>query len=326
MSAQPTVSVVIPALNDSPALPLAVASLLEQSRSVSHIVIAVGPSSDGTLDVAAQLANDHATVQVIDNPTGRTPNGLNLAIAATTGDVIVRVDARSVLPPDYVANALELMDETGAANVGAVQRPVGHAPIQRAIAAAMNSRLGSGGVAYRNGTAPQQVDTAYLGVFDRAALAEVGGYDESFRRNQDAELNERLNRAGHQVWVDPRLVVDYQPRRTLRALWSQFWQYGWWRRKTAKKHPGSLRPRQMVPPLVIVAVLLGLVASLWIPWAAMVPVGYVAVMLATSLSTSGLRLGERLAMAAALLTMHVSWAAGFVASSVALVFAKPSRQ
>jgi len=311
----------MPARNDAQALPIAVRCCLQQQPAgVDEIVIAAGPSHDGTETLARQLANEYAAVRVVDNPTGKTPAGLNLAIQASTGDVVVRVDARSKLPVDYVANALETMLDTGAANVGAVQRPVGDTPTQRSIAAAMRSWFGSGGPAYRSGTTRRKVDTAYLGVFNRDALLEVGGFDEGFIRNQDAELNQRLKRAGHEIWLDPRLVVDYRPRASLRTLASQYWQYGWWRRRTSLRHRGSLRLRQLLPPVFVAGLVMATVASLWQPWSLVVPVGYLLSTLAIGLTASGLSVGERIGMAAALVTMHFSWAAGFISCSVQQLF------
>lgn len=315
---QPSVGVVIPARNDAKGLPRAVATVLAQAGvHVDVITVAVGPSSDETEDVAAQLAREHGVVQVIANPSGRTPEALNLAIEATDADVIARVDARSQLPSDYLANALETMTDTGAGNVGAIQRPVGDTTTQRGIAAAMASRFGTGGAAYRGTTERKQVDTAWLGVFRRDALVAVGGYDESFTRNQDAELNLRLNAQGHEVWVDPRMVVDYRGRSSLRQLSSQYWQYGWWRQLTVRKHPGSLRGRQALPAAGVagIVVLAGMGAFWSRRW--FLPIaGYGGALIAIGLSqgTGGLR--ERLTMSGALATMHVSWGAGFLASYV----------
>ena len=274
----------------------------------------VGPSRDGSRDVASAIATENGQVQVIDNPSGRTPDALNLGIANAHSDVVVRVDAHAVLPPMYVANALETIEATGAGNVGAVQVPVGDTPAQRAIAAAMSSWLGTGGAAYRHGTSIARVDTAYLGVFRRDALLEVGGYDQAFVRNQDAELNARLNQAGHQVWLDPRLRVEYRPRTSLRALAWQYWQYGWWRQRSARKHR-SLALRQFVVPSAVVGVAGSVVAvGLGVTWAAVVPAVYLVAIGSSVLVVRGLSVTERLTMGAALVTMHASWGTGFLAS------------
>lgn len=309
------VATITPVLNDGASLRDAVESILSQT-AVDHVVLAVGPSSDSSLEVAAQLAREDERVLVIENPAGRTASALNLAIAATDADVIVRVDSRAVLPSDYVEHALETLADTGAGNVGAVQNPVGHSRTERAIANAMRSRAGSGGVAYRGSGEARQVDTAWLGAFRRVALDEVGGYDERFIRNQDAELNIRLNKAGHQVWFDPRLVVDYRPRPTLGKLARQYFEYGRWRFRTIRKHPDSAKLRQLAAPVIVIGLAISVVLALiWSPLLWLIPGAYLASVVLAGLVSSGPIL-ERLLTGAALLTMHVSWGSGFLLSAL----------
>lgn len=307
----------IPARNDGAALAAAVDSVRDQTVVVDAIVIAVGPSTDDTYRVAQELDAVHPEVRAVDNPTGLTAAGLNLAIAAIDTDVVVRVDARSVLPQGYVEHALESLIETGAANVGAIQHPVGHTATERAIAAAMTSRLGTGGAAYRHGGERREVDTAYLGAFTREALRQVGGYDERFIRNQDAELNARLRSAGLSVWLDPRLVVEYRPRPSISELAKQYWEYGRWRRETIRSHPESLRLRQVAAPVLVVGLILCLVLAALASPAFLIPLGaYVLVLLLTGIVSGDGSIGARLKMALALGVMHISWGSAFLVSLV----------
>lgn len=310
-----TVSVVIPVRNDADALANAVSSvLMQQPDVVAEIVVVVGPSVDGSEAVAAQLQTEIDRLIVVENPSGKTPQALNLGIDHSTGDVVVRVDARSTLPLDYVANALESLDATGAGNVGAMQIPVGDAPTQRAIAAAMLSLAGSGGVSYRTGVKLRRVDTAYLGAFRRDALEDVGGFDITFVRNQDAELNARLNRAGHHVWLDPRLRVDYRPRPSLRHLASQYWQYGWWRQRSIRKHR-SAALRQALVPIMVLAMFGSVIAlAMGFLWALAVPVLYLVLLAGAAIFARGLTIVERPMVIAALVVMHFCWGSGFIAS------------
>lgn len=309
------VATITPVRNDGADLPTAVASILRQAE-VTEIVLAVGPSNDQSLAIAEQLASADERIVVIESPTGRTADALNLAIAASEAEVIVRVDARAVLPPHYVEHALETLRATGAGNVGAAQNPVGNTRVERAIANAMRSPAGSGGVAYRGAGSARRVDTAWLGAFRREALDEVGGYDERFIRNQDAELNIRLNKAGHEVWFDPRLIVDYRPRPTLRTLARQYFEYGRWRFRTIKKHPDSAKLRQMAAPAIVVGLAVSLVLALvWSPLFWVIPGAYVAAVIIVGLLSSG-SLVERLLTGAALCTMHLSWGTGFLLSAL----------
>ena len=309
------VSVVIPARDSAATLADAVQAVVTQRPAPVEVVIAVGPSRDDTAEVAARLAEEHpGLVRTVPNPSGRTPEALNIAIAATSGPVVARVDAHCVLPTGYLAAALATLHRSGAGNVGAVQRPVAGSGFARAVAAAMGSPLGTGGASYRAGQEAGPVDTAYLGVFRREALEAVGGYDPTFVRNQDAELNLRLARAGYPVWLEPRMVVAYRPRGSVRALARQYLGYGRWRRRTGRTHPGSLRPRQLIPPVVVVALGLSAVLSTALRDARPVALaggGYLGVLTGAALRAAD---GPRdvPGVALALGTMHTSWGVGFL--------------
>lgn len=287
------VTVVIPARDAASSLAAAVASALDQTRPVEEIVIAAADPATraeaqrlATADLAPGAVAQHSEAQyseasagphviVVDNPAGGTSAGLNAGIAAATGDIIVRLDAHARLPRTYVAVACATLDETQAANVGGRQVPVASSGFARAVAAAMRSPLGAGGAAYRTGSTPGPVDTVYLGVYRRDALEQVGGFDERFVRNQDAELNVRLAAAGLTVWFDPRLEVAYEPRDSLAGLARQYFEYGRWRCATARTHRGSLRARQMAAPTVVVGLIAAAVAAVAFgaPWLLALAVG-----------------------------------------------------
>ena len=202
----PTVSVVVPVRNEGPYLERAVTSILAQAYPRRFdVCLAVGPSDDDTGAVAARLASSDDRVQVVANPAGITPAGLNAAIAATEGSIVVRVDGHAELSDGYIRQAVLTMCRTGAVNVGGRQVPRPGAPFEEAVAAATTSRLGTGGAAYRVGGTAGPVDTVYLGVFDRAAGDEVGWFDETLIRNQDYELNIRLRAAGGTIWFSTRI-------------------------------------------------------------------------------------------------------------------------
>lgn len=311
------VAVVVPVRNDAAALAGAVATIAAQDCRVVEIALAVGPSDDDTAAVAARLAAADPRITVVDNPSGATPTALNAAIAATTAPVVVRVDARSELPAGYIHRAVETLARTGAANVGGVQHAVGTTPTQRAVAAAMTSPVGVGGARFHRGGDEGPVDTVYLGVFRRDALASVGGFADDMIRNQDYELNWRLRQAGHVVWFDPALVVDYAPRSTLGALARQFFQYGRWRRETLHRHPRSLKTRQLAAPVATLAVPAALAAALTgVRPAWTVPAGYVAVLIAGAVGAPGsLRPGDRARLPAVFAVMHFAWGSGFLVGS-----------
>ena len=301
----PSVSVVIPALNAADKIGAALSSISSQEyENISEVIVAAG--DDDTLRVAKDLG-----AIVVHNPSGRTPDALNLGIGLATGDVVVRCDAQSVLPDSYVSTAVETLVRTGAVNVGGMQVPVGTTFWERAIAAAMASPIGAGDARYRTGGIEGPAETVYLGVFDRERLDALGGYDSGFARNQDYELNHRIIESGGVVWFNPALKVEYRPRGSLRELWDQYFQYGQAKKLFARRHPGSLRWRQLAPPLLVIGLLLSLIASfLWF-WALAVPAAYLtAIILGTLVMPRRLR--ANVGTILALTTMHIAWGLGFL--------------
>lgn len=313
MSTLPPVSAVMPVRDDAQALPAAVASLLTQRYDGAlELIMGVGPSADETEAVAAALAREDDRVTVVPNPSGGTAAGLNAALAAANGEVIVRIDAHCELPPDYVSTAVATLQRTNAGNVGGIQQAAGATGYEQAVAAAMTSRFGVGDAKFHYGGAEGPVDTVYLGVFRAAALREVGGFDETLRRNQDYELNWRLREAGQLVWFDPDLVVRYQPRSTLRGLASQYFQYGQWKQEMLRRHPTSLRARQVVAPLTVIGVAAGLAGvATGRRWMGTAPAVY-ATAVTVAAAAAGRSMPERLRLLHVFPTMHLSWGLGFL--------------
>ncbi|MEM9466037.1 MAG: glycosyltransferase family 2 protein [Actinomycetota bacterium] len=308
-----SLSVMIPALNAGSVIDRCLDAVLAQDVDLDFdVVVSVGPSTDDTAARVDARAAADARVRRIDNPTGATPVALNRAIQSSQGDLVVRVDAQAELPAGYLRRIVETAEKTGAANVGGIQRAVGDAPWSRAIAAAMRSRFGVGPAQFRSGSHEGATDTVYLGGFRRAALDHVGGYDESLIRNQDYELNYRLRKAGFVVWLDPELVVDYTPRPSLASLWSQYRQYGKWKRIVVTRSPRSVRLRQLAAPSLVlglmVSVVLGVAGN---PLGLIVPLIYLVAVAGFAARPRG---ASRRRVALAFIAMHLAWGFGFLFS------------
>jgi succinoglycan biosynthesis protein ExoA len=302
----------MPVRDEAEHLDVAVAAVLAQDYpGTVEVCLAVAPSQDGTERIARELAARHAGVGVVDNPPGTTPSGLNAAIAATTGAVLVRVDGHAELSPGYIRRAVETMRRTGAVNVGGIQRAEGVTEFERAVAAAMTSRFGTGDATFHYGGSEGPTDTVYLGVFDRAALEAAGGFDEALTRNQDYELNIRLRQAGGIVWFDPVLWARYRPRDSLRGLARQYFEYGRWKREVVRRHPTSVRWRQAAPPALVAALGGSVVLAVARRRALAVPAAYAAAVAGAAILTA--RSGRQAARLALIFpTMHLSWGAGFL--------------
>ncbi|MFI6506805.1 glycosyltransferase family 2 protein [Streptosporangium sp. NPDC050855] len=321
----PPISIVIPVLNEERHLREAVRQVLSQRYAGPiEVVLAIGPSRDRTQEVADEIAADDPRVVVVPNPTGRTPNALNAAIAASSNEIVARVDGHAMLPDDYLQIAVETLEETGADNVGGVMAAEGVTPFEQAVARAMTSKIGVGGARFHTGGTAGPADTVYLGVFRRSALERVGGYDEHFQRAQDWEMNHRIRESGGLVWFQPRMRVSYRPRPDLGALARQYFHYGRWRRVVARTHEGTINLRYLAPPLAVLAILAGLLVSPFFWPGLLIPGGYVAAILAGSAVTgSGLPAPALARLPLVYMTMHMSWGWGFLTSPRRL--GKPER-
>jgi glycosyltransferase involved in cell wall biosynthesis len=289
-----------------------------------EVVIAVGPSSDRTSEIARVLAETESRIRLVDNPAGRTPNGLNAAIKASSHDIIVRVDGHGLLSDDYIRRAVETLEETGAANVGGIMQAEGETDFERAVARAMTSPFGIGSVAFHVGGEAAPADTVYLGTFRRDVLDRLGGYDEHFIRAQDWELNYRIRKSGETIWFTPELTVTYRPRPNLRAVASQFFRSGQWRREVVRHYPETANVRYLAPPIVVVAIGIGVIAGIaallgapgWLALGWLAPGLYgVGVLAASAFEARALPARARAWLPAVLATMHLSWGLGFLLST-----------
>jgi len=320
----PGVSYVMPVLNEVDHIEAAIDSLTAQDYPGEfEIVLALGPSVDGTNDVIQQMALVDPRIRSIPNELGSTPGGLNAAIRASTHPIVVRVDAHSVLPTDYTSIAVETLQRTGAANVGGIMKAEGFSAFEKAVAHAYGAPEGLGGTPHHVGGKEGPAETAYLGVFQRSKLVEVGLFDENIKRGQDWELNRRLRGAGGVVWFTPDLQVVYRPRSNLRTLSRQFVATGIWRGELARRFGTANSLRYFVPPLAVVGIIVGLVlgavglANLgnWAGWLALgfiVPAVYALFVMLASLraARSGLRSG--LWYLVVLPCIHFGWGIGFI--------------
>ena len=320
------VSFVMPVLNERSYLRRAVETVLEQEvHGPVEVVLALGPSSDGTTQLAQELAAEDPRIVLVDNPAADIPVGLNAAIRASSHPTIVRVDAHSELAPGYTERALATLARTRAGNVGGVMRADGRTPFQRAVARAYNSRIGLGGGAYHGGEREGEAESAYLGVMRRSVIEEVGLFDESIRRGEDWELNLRIRGAGYRVWFDPTLSVTYWPRESWTRLVRQFFATGTWRGELVRRYGLSNSLRFFAPPALVLAVLVAVVVgvlqltvlgSIPLIWAVLsygAVAAYVLLILVVAIGPGGGRgLRDKLWTLAVLPTMHLSWGTGFL--------------
>jgi glycosyltransferase involved in cell wall biosynthesis len=316
----------MPVLNEENYLEAAVLAILSQDyEGPIQVVLALGPSTDNTNDVAARICAGDSRVSSVPNPTGRTPEGLNAALAATTQEIVVRVDAHSELSDGYIRLAVETLQRTGADNVGGIMGARGVTKFEKAVAAAMTSPLGVGSASFHIGGIEGPAETVYLGVFKRSALDRVGGYDPAFTRAQDWEMNYRIRATGGTVWFNPDLFVTYRPRPNVFKLAKQYFEYGSWRHEVMRRHPDTRRTksalRYFAPPLAVTLIVIGkilgsigFVLGNALVWGYIFPLGYLALTLLSSLTLVKRARGGALWLPIVLMTMQISWGLGFLTS------------
>lgn len=322
LSSWPPVSVVMPVLNEERHLEEAVGRVLDQEYPGElEVVLAIGPSKDKTHQIAERLAEADKRITIVDNPSGKTPSGLNTGIAHARHDIVVRVDGHGVLTQGYITRAVEVLHESGADNVGGVMAAEGRTPIEMAVACAYRSRLGLGASTFHQGGKPGPADTVYLGVFRRAALERVGGFDESMHRAQDWELNYRIRKTGGLIWFSPDLSVTYRPRSRLRDVAKQFFHTGQWRREVIRRHPETANKRYLAPPVAVILLALGTILGIIglatgvsiLDIGFLAPLGYALLLLVGS-AMEGRYLPWKAIFWLPLVcaTMHISWGLGFL--------------
>ena len=322
----------MPVLNEENYLEAAVLAILSQDyEGPIQVVLALGPSTDRTNEVAARIGAGDSRVSSVPYPTGRTPVGLNAALAATTQEIVVRVDAHSELSDGYIRLAVETLQRTGADNVGGIMGARGVTKFEKAVAAAMISPLGVGSASFHTGGIEGPAETVYLGVFMRSALERVGGYDPAFTRAQDWEMNYRIRTTGGKVWFNPDLFVTYRPRPNVFKLAKQYFQYGSWRHEVMRRHPDTRRAksalRYFAPPLAVALIVIGkILGSIGfvmnsfydkdsaLIWGYIFPLGYLALTLLSSLTLVKRARSGALWLPIVLMTMQMSWGIGFLTS------------
>ena len=261
----PTVSVIVPCRNEKDYIENSIRSILAQEPPPGgfEVIVADGMSDDGTRDILKRLTEEDSRLRVVDNPERIIPAGLNSAIRAAHGKIIVRMDAHTDYAPDYVRQCFAVLHETGADNVGGPWIAEGKGFIGRAIAAAFQSAFAVGGALCHRSDYEGTLDTVYLGCWPIEVFERIGLFDEEFVRSEDDEFNLRLTRAGGKIWQSPRIKSWYHPRESLGSLLQQQVQYGYWKVRVIQKHKIPASIRHLIPGCFVLSLIFLALASPW---------------------------------------------------------------
>jgi glycosyltransferase involved in cell wall biosynthesis len=303
-------------------------SILAQDYPPEQIEILVvdGMSNDGTRQIATEFAQRDSRIRLLDNLQRIVPTAMNKGISTAQGEIVIRVDGHTVIAQDYVRRCVEVLATTGADNVGGAMRAASDTWIGKTIVLATSSPFGVGGARFHYAEKPGWVDTVYMGAYRREVFDRIGLFDEELVRNQDDELNFRLIQSGGKIWLDPKIRSTYFSRSTLRGLWKQYFEYGFWKVRVIQKHRRPASWRHLVPGAFVLSLASSLVLS-WIVWS---PLFLFAILLPYSLVSLSVsiwiaaREGWRYApiLPLAFATMHLAYGFGFLAGIARFGFAK----
>ncbi len=311
------VSLIMPCYNEVKYISRSLDSIVANDYPKENIEVIIydGGSTDGTLEILEKYRNENEYIRYKNNPKKIQAAALNSGIADALGEIIIRVDAHCIYEKDYISQAVKLLDETEAANVGGAQIGTGDSFFSATVAFAMLNPFISGNAYYRScNNAPRYVDTVFLGAWRKCDLVKIGGFDESFRINEDYELNYRLREKKEKVLYSPSIKVKYFVRSSFPGIIRQYFRYGYWKAKTIIKHPGSLMPRQLAAPvfLLFLAITGGLFLlghRIYLPG---ILIAYLAAFMYFTFRASGTCELRRLPLLFLLaLVIHLSWGAGF---------------
>jgi succinoglycan biosynthesis protein ExoA len=312
-----SVLLVIPTLNESAHIEQVLDTLLQDRDGLDlQLVVVDGGSEDGTPELVRAAAKRHPEITLLHNPDRIQSSGINLAVRryGRDAEVLIRCDAHAIYPVGYARRLVATLQRTGADAVVVPMDSLGKTPFQRAVAWVSNSAVGTGGSAHRGGRVSGWVDHGHHAAFRMEMFRACGGYDDSFTHNEDAELDCRQRALGARIYLDSDIRVGYHPRHELGALFRQYYKYGAGRSRTVRRHPGSLRLRQLAVPAHLVLSILSLLTLPWSPWLLIWPAVYLSVLGAFALMLCARhRQFCALWSSLAALVMHTAWAVGFFA-------------
>ncbi|MGZ9723752.1 MULTISPECIES: glycosyltransferase family 2 protein [Rhizobium] len=306
--------IVIPCLNEEKHIEPLIGKLGQALDDLdARIVVADGGSTDRTREIVGDIAERDPRVLLLDNPKRLQSAAINLAMEVFGEDYeyFIRIDAHGDYPVDYCQTLVQEAGATGADSVVVAMRTMGFSAFQKATAVAQNSKLGNGGSKHREGAKGHWAEHGHHALMRVSAFRSVGGYDETFSHNEDAELDYRLHKAGYRIWLTDKTAMTYYPRASVPTLFKQYLGYGRGRARNILKHRSMPSPRQMLP-LAVVPIFIGAFLAV-LNWIAVIPVGLWAV--ACIAYGFWIALGHRnpygpLAAISAMV-MHFAWSMGF---------------
>ncbi|MHB9054300.1 MAG: glycosyltransferase family 2 protein [Thermoleophilia bacterium] len=326
------VSIVIPMRNEESHIGRCLDSVMDQDYPADRLEVKVvdGRSDDQSAAIVRRYAGRTPDVELLDNPGRITPVALNIGIRNSSGDIVIILGSHSFVEPDFVSRNIAALSATGADCVGGKIETVSDTSMGRVISQAMSSTFGVGNSRFRTSLEPGFVGTVAFGAYRREVFERIGIFDEELIRNQDDEFNFRLIKSGGTIFLDPSIRSSYFSRATLRGLWKQYFQYGWWKTMILRKHGRVPAPRNLAPAAALIVFGLSLVLAMVVPsliWiAAIMLTAYLVISFVIALRFVSVAGPFMLLLPFAYVTLHLSYAAGFICGLPNLAAIKGKRE
>lgn len=310
------VSVVVPIYNEELYIKNCLLSLINQDypKDCYEIIVVDGNSTDNSGKIVTSLMKKYSSIEIYNNPKRITPISFNIGIEKSRGEIIIFVGAHAICENDYINQCVSLLNNSDASNVGGIQNAVGSDYVSNAISYAMTSPFGVGNAYFHFSKKERYVDSVWGGAYRKETLIKLGGFNETYIKNQDYELNYRLRKMGGKIFLSPKIKCKYFVRNSIKKLASQYFKYGFWKVKTINEHPDSMVLRQMVPPVFVISFIISIILLLLnLSIGFFIPMLYFLINLLFSIQisfTKGLK--YILILPIIFFTIHVSWGIGFI--------------
>lgn len=315
----PFVTIVLAIYNEEKFIEKCIQAIQDQDYPPEkiEILVADGMSTDKTVALLNALQAADKRIRVFCNPGRIVPIGLNMLVREAKGEFVVRIDGHTIVARDYVSRCIQASLESGAENVGGRMCAIGQTPFGKAVAEATSHPFGIGNSRFHYSEKCEEVDSVYMGCWKKSVFEDYGLFDEELVRNQDDEHNYRIREMGGKTLLYPEIKSIYTVRSSPKALWKQYFQYGYWKVRVLQKHPRQMSLRQFVPPAFVLAILFFSLLALLFNWgwsALLTFMGlYLGINLIVSLSISSKK-GWQIfpGLVLSFLILHISYGTGFI--------------
>ncbi len=321
----PFITLIFPIRNESAYIENALIAILKQDYPTEYmeILVADGMSTDDTRRIIHDFSALHSQlkIHIFDNPGMIVPTGMNVALRHAKGEIIVRVDGHCIIAPDYIRRCVEHIQKDGVDGVGGPMESIGETQMAKAIAIGMSSPFGVGNSLFRTTSGKNMlVDTVPFPAYTRKIVERAGFYDEELVRNQDDEYNYRIRELGGKILLADDVRSTYFSRTSLKGLWRQYFQYGFWKVRVLQKHHRQMSLRQFVPPAFVLA-LIGsaflALSSAFRPLSLIIPLVYLIANLGASLLAASKRDWRSFPLLPIIFAiLHLSYGLGFLVGLV----------